>query len=460
MRKHQTLLVAGILLLASAGAVQAQTIARVTLLTAAERAAREGGKTEAAGDVFLDIDGAPESIAGYTLTYSVPVVNSTVLQALSGYIAADSDLEDGEVAFGPLSGGTDTVVAITGVTLDVSKAGSGPVTVTLKLENADEDLALLVGSDTKNVFTEVLPGVKATVKMGTVRTRGGEATATFTIEEGFNGAFEVGQRMEFEVKGLPEAVTIGMMADDAKPPNDGQEPPMDTPRPVMGAETLTGDEDGDDKAVTLTLGDADNSVTTAQGALDDGVVITLTLMTGGKDVSLPLMVGEITARVTLVDTVQGEDSFDDAYTSPLVIFEIQPAQCTLLFPYVARIPNMSWNTGISVMNPGYNEEGVAGGLTLTFYGNDGAVADFSTEDYPTVGAGLDEMGWVPTGGTYSILASEILAATGWGENFVGHIHVLADYTDCNGVGWVTDFGTVNQAYVAVVVDADTGKNGQ
>ena len=53
---------------------------------------------------------------------------------------------------------------------------------------------------------------------------------------------------------------------------------------------------------------------------------------------------------------------------------------------------------------------------------------------------------------------EILAATDWGESFVGHIHVLADYTGCNGVGWVTDFGTVNQAYVAVVVDSDTGKD--
>ena len=57
--------------------------------------------------------------------------------------------------------------------------------------------------------------------------------ATFTIEEGFAGAFEVGQKVEFEVKGLPEAVTIGMMADDAKPPNNEEEGAalMDTPRP-------------------------------------------------------------------------------------------------------------------------------------------------------------------------------------------------------------------------------------
>ena len=74
----------------------------------------------------------------------------------------------------------------------------------------EDDLALLIGSNTATVVNEILPGVKATAKKDTVRTRGGEAKATFTIEEGFTGAFEAGQRVEFEVQGLPEAVTIGM----------------------------------------------------------------------------------------------------------------------------------------------------------------------------------------------------------------------------------------------------------
>ena len=94
------------------------------------------------------------------------------------------------------------------------------------------------------------------------------------------------------------------MANDAKPPNDANaDPPMDTPRPVMGAETLTGDADGDDKSVTLTLGMPRRVYSPRRALLDDGVVLTLTLMTDGKGVSLPLMVGEITARVTLIDTV-------------------------------------------------------------------------------------------------------------------------------------------------------------
>ena len=101
---------------------------------------------------------------------------------------------------------------------------------------------------------------------------------------------------------------------------------MTAPRSVMGEETLTGDADSDDKSATLTLGAADAPEGGSAGALSDGVVITLTLMTG-KAVSLPLMVGEITASVTLIDTELGTDTFDDAFTSPLTIFEIRPAQC-------------------------------------------------------------------------------------------------------------------------------------
>ena len=75
MSKTKTFLTLALLvLLGSMGAAQAQTIARVNLLSAPEMAAREGGKAEAAGDVFLDIAGTPASIASYTLTYSVPVV--------------------------------------------------------------------------------------------------------------------------------------------------------------------------------------------------------------------------------------------------------------------------------------------------------------------------------------------------------------------------------------------------
>ena len=465
MRNIKAFLFTTMLFALGMGSVAWAQIAKIEMLTAAEPAAREGGKSEAAGDVFLDVEtdgGASSSIASFTLTYSAPLAagttEATIMTSTNVTIAAtDIDIEKGTIKAVP-GGSNDHIIQIQDVELDVSKA-EGPVTVTVMLESAENGVAFLVGSDTMTVITEILPGVKVTAEPGTVRTRGTPllgVEAVFTIEEGFNGAFEVGQRVEFEVSGLPEAVTVAFVPSD--PAADPTSDPAILPYSITPESgTLTGDADGDDKSDILTLG-----IDAATGDNREGAPpkfnLKLTLSTSGDDVSLPLMMGDIEARVTLTDTVAGTDDFEDAPTSRLAVFEIRPAQCKLLFPYAARLPGMAWNTGISVMNPGYGEGRNAGGLTFTFYGNDGSMAEFSTEMYSNVGSGLDEMGLVPAGGTYTILASEILSATGWGERFVGHIHVLADYTECNGVGWVTDFGTVNQAYVAVVVDSDTGKD--
>ena len=445
------------------GVAQAQTIARVSLLTAPEAAAREGGKVEAAGDVFLDIDGEAASIASYTLTYSVPVVDSTELQELDGYAAADSDLEDGEVAFNNTETG-DAVIAITDVTLDVSGADSGPITVTLKMEASttpDADLALLIGPATMPVITEILPGVKATAKLGTIRTRGGTAEATFTIEPGFTGAFETGQRVEVEVQGLPEAVAIAMEAADAKPPNSDDTDDDPEPRVVMGAATLTGEVDGDDKSVTLTLGveTATDTTMNSGGALSDGVTLTLTLTTDDDDVSLPLTVGEITARVSLVDTAMGTDTFDDAFTSPMVVFEISPAQCTLLFPLVTYIQGDGevplFNTGFAITNPAYTKDPASGHIIFTFYKSGIEPAVYATHG-GSPGTGLGDDGRLAPGGTYAVNADELLTAANWAELAVGHVHVRTDYTDCNGVGLIYGTMGIDQSYTATVLDNDTG----
>ena len=87
------------------------------------------------------------------------------------------------------------------------------------------------------------------------------------------------------------------------------------------------------------------------------------------------------------------------------------------------------------------------------------MAEYDTTDMIT-GVGLEEDGTLAPGGTYQVMSSEILAATDWGSTFQGHVHLRADYTNCSGLGWVTDFMTVNQAYTATVIDADTGDDTQ
>ena len=101
------------------------------------------------------------------------------------------------------------------------------------------------------------------------------------------------------------------------------------------------------------------------------------------------------------------------------------------------------------------DEMASGGLTFTFYPMGAEPVMYET-GMGSPGSGLEADGTLAPGGTYQVLISQILSSTDWGDSFQGHVHLLADYTNCTGLGWVTDFMGVNQAYSAVVISADTG----
>ena len=187
--------------------------------------------------------------------------------------------------------------------------------------------------------------------------------------------------------------------------------------------------------------------------------LTLTADPGNEDISFPLDRSSVMAKALFTDMQGGDDNFEDAFTDYVTVFNIRPAQCELLFPVVTVLPPTSmmnrWETAISVTNPAYEEEEASGGLTFTFYPMEGEPVEYETEmDSP--GSGLEDDGTLAPGGTYQVLISQILGSTDWGDSFQGHVHLLADYTNCTGLGWVTDWASVNQAYSAVVISADTG----
>jgi hypothetical protein len=273
-----------------------------------------------------------------------------------------------------------------------------------------------------------------------------------------------GNALELEIDGLPNAVKVGVVSDKlAADETDSTASPAvvdaSTPTAMLRAGSVTGDEDGDDKIIFIDLGDDVGTDTDDDGASIELVpakftlTLTLTADPGVEDskVSFPLDISNIDARVTF----SGSD-FEDAYTSAATIFEIRHAQCTMVFPVVTVLPDLGWDTAISITNPGYGTPTADGELMLTFYGNDQDPVEFS----PTMGTGLPEdgSGILPAGHVYQELVSNILKETNWGDSFQGHVHVLADYPGCTGVGWVTDWMGVNQAYNAVVIDSDTGQN--
>jgi hypothetical protein len=464
-----------------AGVAQAQ-VTRYELVTVPEASARKGGLKEAGGTVFLNTTGGDPFTTTKSIMFRFSAPLATDSPTYLGFLGtgATVTVTEEDTADNDGNGTIEATVlvvnqstaTIRGLLFDVSET-SAPVTVTVTAtakDSTEDDvfITLYEGPTTANIITDITLGVKAEAKSSTVRTRGTGAAgveATLTIEEGFKGAFMHGNALELEIDGLPNEVKVGVVSDKVSVNEDATDAAPEEPDATSTATatprvgSVTGDEDGDDKIIFIDLGDDVGTDTDDDGASIELVpakftlTLTLTADPGVEDskVSFPLDISNIDARVTF----SGSD-FEDAYTSAATIFEIRHAQCTMVFPVVTVLPDLGWDTAISITNPGYGTPTADGELMLTFYGNDQDPVEFS----PTMGTGLPEdgSGILPAGHVYQELVSNILKETNWGDSFQGHVHVLADYPGCTGVGWVTDWMGVNQAYNAVVIDSDTGQN--
>ena len=474
-----------LVLLGSMGAAQAQVYVITELDTQARTAARMGGENEMSGSVWLAFSNE-EAIGRTTVTlhYSVPLANditddatmfTNVVATVMGMDENSDNDDNGTVVINGITTGATTLV-IRNVMLNVSEA-SGPVTVTVEIESELEtDFLRFDGPNIGTVISDIVVGVKAKADAGIVRTRGTDSdgiTATLTLEEAYTDAFMMGDELDIEFSDIPDKVTLTAKVTGIKIAADV----IETVTPNVPAVAVTAmDPYATVSAVkngsaTVMLGGGDRSdvVNNSQERVaPDKVVLmlTLTAASSSDEISFPLDVGEITVAVTFAG-----NNFDEVFTDPMAVFNIRPAQCQLLFPVVSVLPLSSlgkYDTAISVTNPAYTDEMADGGLTFTFYGQADEMgqmaepAEFKTSpDSP--GTGLSSDGNLAAGSTYQVLASEILDYTEWGTSFVGHVHLLADYTNCSGLGWVTNFsgmvnGGVNQAYTATVIDLDTGDN--
>ena len=471
MSKTKTLFtVALLVLLGSMGATQAQnTFVTAELVTQPQTAARMGGESEKSGSVWFTFS-TDDALARTTVTlhYSVPLAGdmasssgtdfTSAVATVVGTAANDENDDNGTIVVDMIQGSNTTLV-IRNVMLDVSEA-SGPITVTGEIKSSnDTDFLRFDGPNIGTVINDIVVGVEVKADAGTVRTRGTGSegvAATLTLEEAYTDAFMMGDELKIEFSGIPddtelEAEVTGIKIDDPDAVDeDGQADPvvttnMDAYATVSGVSS-TG-------SATVMLGGDDMTSGSDMRVAPDEVVLNLTLTAKG-----PLDVGEVMAEVTFAG-----DNFDKVLTLPATVFKIRPAQCELLFPVVTvtEPADGNWDTAISVTNPAYADEMASGGLTFTFYGQ-GQDAEAEPPMFQTSpsspGTGLSPDGTLAIGGTYQVMASQILGATDWGTRFVGHVHLLADYTNCSGLGWVTDWMTVNQAYKATVINADTGSD--
>jgi hypothetical protein len=404
-----------------------------------------------------DIDATTQAVEATQVT-----VTGDTGAAVTGMAEDEDNDGNGTIMIDP-TGGAGQNLLIQNVKLDVSGA-DGAVTVTLKVTAGTDDFIRIDGPSSAMVIGGIKVGVEASVETVTVRTRGtgaGGVMASLTLKESFKGAFMTGNMVTVDSSGIPEGATLGAIVTSNLVANPTARPPVvieaTTPYATVGAVK--------DGSFTVTLGGDDGDgndmrPTPASVTLE----LTLTADPGDEDaeISFPLDRSSVMAKALFTDMQGGDDNFEDAFTDYVTVFNIRPAQCELLFPVVSVFPATSemnrWETAISVTNPAYEDEMASGGLTFTFYGigSPPTVAVYDTTKDMITGVGLEADGTLSPGSTYQVLANEILAATDWGKTFQGHVHLTADYTNCSGLGWVTDWMGVNQAYSAVVISADTG----
>ena len=127
MRKNQTLLVAGILLLASAGVAQGQGAGVYEIFSNAVNA-RTGGAAELSGNVVLFLQTGNHSGGSVTLKYSAPLAKGTDPMVVGGGASGVADEDENTVTIIMPSSGQE-IVTLSNVRLDLREA-EVPVTVT------------------------------------------------------------------------------------------------------------------------------------------------------------------------------------------------------------------------------------------------------------------------------------------------------------------------------------------
>ena len=207
MRKNQTLLVAGILLLATAVAVQAQGIYDVRGIRAM---AREGGAAEPAGNVVFFLSAGAEAAGGMiTVQYSVPLGKDTTPRVMRGQSnetdasAVETDEEAGMVMF-TMPTGTGAIT-LTNVRLDLRDA-STPVTATI---SGDSNAIV---SDIVDVISSIEEALTVESTMEALLTRGDMGSVTVTITEAFSRVFSLDTMVLLRVSGVPDKADLDRIA--------------------------------------------------------------------------------------------------------------------------------------------------------------------------------------------------------------------------------------------------------
>ena len=484
----------------------AQT-SRTFQASASATVGRMNGHTERAGGITL----APTSTVGtaadgtVVIDYGLTITNTVNITAdvtddatdievtLCGDdLSADNAVIDGGtltliVGEGAAAGceNDNDVIDVSGVRLSLVGSGRSSVDATV---TSDGDIRLIGGTATLTVMNSIVDeltddGIDVDTKVSLIRHTGKPDNGgqfKLLIMENTVLSFD-GAQINLEFSGIPDEVEVTIDAwvakasdleDDDFPgvdqatnfnPNQNADPPevadaMSDQLPINKEGNLIAvitAEENEAKVLTTAaklVNDDDTTVdeaTFVSGMLTnerDVIIVLGTIDGADEDDLLPLAldiqvtvdVGPIGVAKPKGDQTDTIPRFASDKSTPMTVIESTSAQTMFLVPYAVYDGSMGgYDTGFSIANATSGKTAQIGTVTFSFPG------DATLEAF--------ESAMVGPGQNLTLLLSEIIGA---GTIYTGQVKIIANWTEAEGVAFVSNFLTFTSASPLVNLDDD------
>jgi len=515
--KTRTLLIAAVMFLGLAAASFAQ--ATFTVGSIPVTAVINTGQVEQTGDItFTQVNNGNATVAGtITVTYpgtpitvamsatngnpgfGVRIVNAAAtggVLTVAGNPAPTGDLGILSVSSGATTGTGQVVIAIpaglTGLSFTLTGVRVAVAGTTLSNQVAlisTTNNAITAGQTSVVVISSIAPGIASikTTTTGNINavTGGVAANPVITVKEGFLNAF-----------GDPTVATeAGIRITLSANPPAGVSVVFPATASTASALWETMNSDGTILNAPVTISSTSSNLTVFYREVspnDPTQQETLTInptLSVSSTATLPLPATTITYTVSLAPIGTAFDTNNAVITTaslipryaalevgPATLFTITGLNTVMLVPFAQTVTALGFNTGLAISNttedPGTTAMGFTTATpqsgTMTFYFFPSLPSPTGTNPtnftYTTTagspGNGLDASGRLISGGTYSVLLSQLLAAAGQPADFSGYIFIITNFTNAHGFWTISDFKSFSQGGAILIVPGARNFSGE
>jgi len=425
---------------------------------------------------------------------ALPITFPAVTQANKGLIVSGTFGSTGRVTVSTtssnslgtlvLSIASDPAVVPAGATIVVSGLRISPASTPglappVKAQiSSTQDVAISVGQTDPIIVQEISDALKD------VNVKGSPASATFkatdkkgttaagliTVQENFATAFQSASQVG---SGATTSTNVRLTLSQIPP---GLEVTFKGTVPAGAVGPGVGLTRTDSKGVAagtdLTLDSTDSNPTVyyqIDGNVSAGDVDVMKIpFTATTSIAPPLTGGRVTVAASFAPIGSAFDDAGNVLATPLPryaakdvdggqIITVGSNNTALLFTHVLNI--LDFNSGFAIANTTTDPDGAfatpatrqAGAITFNFYpAASGNAISYRTKA-GSPGSGLDGSGQVPSGRTYLVLLSELLAAAGAPADFQGYVIVVTEFSNAHAISFVLDAGHIVQAQAALVM---------